>query len=264
MLCSVTSDRHWADGPPVHGVPSIQEALGRERRWIELSTAYWRERVAVRGRDEDYVGLVRMLLQAHSQGVPDAVEDAYVLLREAAERHPRAVAVWEHLALVAPLSGRSAEMDEVLAVIERLDPTSRVLAVTDDLSPESVREWSESASVKQAELFTQAQSADSEVAHRAVAELERWARAYPENSTYVVNYVLALFIRGRLDEARVAALSALSIEDGSFADAFNLGQVLLGSGERDRGLTMLHAALDRAASDEERELVEDVLAREAR
>jgi hypothetical protein len=65
MLCSVTSDRHWADGPPVHGVPSIQEARGRERRWIELSTAYWRERVAVWGRDEDYVGLVRMLLQAH-------------------------------------------------------------------------------------------------------------------------------------------------------------------------------------------------------
>lgn len=229
-----------------------------EQRWLDLSTAYWRERVRLRGADEDYIGCVRALLRVHSEGSADTVEEAYALLREASEIHPRSVAVWEHLVLVAPLAGRSAEMDEVLAVIERLDPASRALAAS-DVSPEAVREWNRSVSARQHELFTQAQSENAAVADHAVAQLARWGRAFPENSTYVINHVLGLFFRKRLDEARLAALKALRIEDGSFADAFNLGQVLLKSGEPDRGRSMLRVALERARSDEERELAKRAL-----
>lgn len=241
---------------------TVSDKVDKEHTWLRLRVAYWRERVVAQGEDEDYVGLARALMQVHSQGTMDTLEETHELLREAAARHPRSLAVFEHSALVASLTGRSAELNDALATIERLDPMSEVLSIVDRITPESSREWADHVAATQAQLLEQAGSRDEHTADIAVRELARWARSFPADSTYAVNHALGLVARGRNAEAQQAALVAIRIEDGSFADACNIGQVLCHTGAREQGLAMLHSALERAVSDEERHLVADILARE--
>lgn len=227
----------------------------RELTWTRLRTGHLRELVAVRGAEEDYIALVRAVLAA---GAP--LDEAYELLREAEQRHQRSVAVLEHLAMITAQTGRDAELDRVIRTLEGVDPTSRVLRIFDEVTPESGREWAENADATQRRLLDAAGSEDEQEAEAAVRELAQWARSFPANSTYAVNHGFGLVMRGRYDEARQVARDTRSIEDGSFADAFNLGQILCMTDAREEGLELLREAARRAGSDDEREIVAEALA----
>jgi hypothetical protein len=194
-------------------------------------------------------------------GTMNALEETYELLCAASARHKRSVAVLEHLALVASLTGRSEELDRVLKAIEDVDPTSSVLAIAESTTPESSRRWAEDVSATQAHLLRQAGGSDAAASAAAVGELERWTRSFPANSTYAVNHALGLLSSGRVAEAERAALAALRIEDGTFADAFNIGQVLCHTASRPQGVDLLRSALLRATSAEEQRLAAEALAR---
>jgi predicted Zn-dependent protease len=182
------------------------------------------------------------------------------LLCEAEQRHKRSVAVLEHLAMITAQTGRDAELDRVLRTLEGVDPTSRVLRIFDETTQEHGREWAENVDATQARLLEAAGSSDEQEAEAAVRELSRWARSFPANSTYAVNHAFGLIMRGRFDEARQVARDARRIEDGSFTDAVNLGQILCSTDASQEGLELLREAERRARSDEEREIVAEALA----
>lgn len=232
----------------------------RERTWLRLRTGHLREQVAARGAEEDYIALVRAVLAAHAAGEPNALDDAYALLCEAEQRHKRSVTVLEHLAMITAQTRRDAEFDRVIRTLESVDPASRVLRIFDETTQETGREWAQNVDDTQRQLLGAAGSADEQEAEAAVRELARWARSFPANSTYAVNHGFGLIMRGRHDEARQVARDARRIEDGSFADAYNLGQILCSADARQEGLELLREAVRRAGSDEEREIAAQALA----
>ncbi|WP_328993940.1 hypothetical protein OG394_06155 [Kribbella sp. NBC_01245] len=231
-----------------------------EETWAELRCAYYRERVAEEGSADDYVGLVRAMLQLHGMGVNDALEEAFGVLCDAVDRHPRSVSAWEHVAYVSSVTRRSEEMANALAVLERLDPTSRVLAAAGELRADDSRQWAHDAHERQWNLLDEAGSGDADTRAAAVAELERWARSFPANSTYAVNYALGLLAADQPAESQRVALAAWAIEDGSFADAYNVSLVLRETGAQDEGRAILMTAMERASSDQERQLVAEAVA----
>lgn len=229
----------------------------RELAWTRLRLGHLRELVAVRGTEEDYIALVQTVLTA---GAPNAVDEAYELLREAERRHKRSVGVLEHLAMITAQTRRDDELDRVVRALESIDPTSRVLRILDQTTPEAGREWAQNATESQAQLLEAAGSSDDEEAEAAVRELARWVQFFPASSTYAVNYGFGLIMRGRGDEARQVARDALRIEDGSFEDAYNIGQILCGTNARPEGVELLREAARRAGSDEQRQIVAEALA----
>jgi predicted Zn-dependent protease len=240
----------------------VDPIAAAETEWYELRAAYWRERVAVLGGPDDYVGLVRVLLRDHHRGAVGAMDEASDVLLQGRQRHPRAVIIWEYVVLISARLNRTDELNDALATVERLDPNSRVLAILDRTSPEETQRYQENVNETHRRLLDQLTSGEIKVREAAVEELAQWARAYPANSTYVINYGLGLMILGRHDEARDVALGARTIEDGSFADAYNIG-IILQRSENAAGTAMLRAAVDRAGSEDERELAEQALTRAA-
>lgn len=232
----------------------------QELAWVRLRIGHLREQVASRGTEQDYVALVGALLESHASGRLTALEEVYALLCEAEQRHKRSVAVLEYLVLVTAQTGRGAEMDRVVRTLESIDPTSRVLTVLDRTTADSARQWYDDVDETQLRLLEETSSPDDQVADAAVRELERWTRSFPANSGYAVHHALGLVNRGRTEEARQAARDALRIEDGSFTDAFNIGQILCCSDAPAEGLEMLRKASLRAASAQERDLVARALA----
>jgi hypothetical protein len=232
----------------------------RERIWLRLRTGHLREQVTARGAEEDYIALVRAVLAAHAAGDPNALDEAYELLCEAEQRHKRSVPVLEYLAMITAQTRRDAEFDRVVRALESVDPTSRVLRIFDETTQDSGREWAQNVDATQAQLLDAAGSDDEQQAEAAVRELARWARSFPANSTYAVNHGFGLIMRGRYDEARQVARDARRIEDGSFADAYNLGQILCSADAQREGLELLLEAARRAGSDEESEIAAEALA----
>ena len=230
-----------------------------DRAWSAHREAYWRERVSLDGRDDDYVGLARVLL-AKSAEVDGCLEEAYRVLTDATGRHPRSVPIWEHLALVASLTGHQPESEAALSSLESLDPSSNVLSVADEITPSATREWAENAASEQARLLELAGSTDEAVARDALVMLRRWTRSYPTNSTYAVNYAFGLFAAGDKEQACKTALAALQIEDGSFADAANIGRLLLATGATEQARPVLAAAIARAESHGEKEVAARIVA----
>ncbi len=226
-----------------------------EQAWSVLRADYYRERVSQQGNSDDYVGLARALLNLHGQGAYGALEEAYESLRVATARHPRSVGCWEHLIMVSAVTGRSTVMSDALATLERLDPSSRAVALAREQRADDARQWADHVQATQQRLLDRAGSGDRAAAEAAVAELERWTRAFPANSMYAVNHALGLWSARRPAEAQRAARAAWGIEDGTFADAYNIGLVLRHAGAVDEGAALLQVALQRAASEQERQLV---------
>src|SRR5262249_37195135 len=151
--------------------PPTDGAIGdAETEWAELRRPYWSERVALWGRPEDYVGLVRVLLEEKLRGVEGSLQETERVLQEGRERHPRAVPIWEHVALYSSMTGRGDDFDDALATIERLDPTSRLLGPLRELTPESSRRYAEALNEKQMRLHQALGSPDKQVREAAVAE----------------------------------------------------------------------------------------------
>lgn len=214
-----------------------------------LRLAYWRERFARDGRDVDAVGLARLLMVAPGDG-PHLAE-ALTVLDTARRATPTSQPVLEHLALLYARLGRSAELDEVLAVLVRIYPDSaavRVAATTDTAN------WEQVTAEVQATFFDDITSDDPAVVAAAVESMQRWARSYPTNSTYTVNLAFGLLALGDKEGVLAQVRAAIAIEDGSFADAYNIGVLLRSCGDRTGGTTWLGTALDRATSPEERAL----------
>lgn len=249
-----------SSGPPVQRPPTDGRVRDAETEWAELRRPYWSERVALWGRPEDYVGLVRVLLAENLRGVEGSLRETDRVLAEGSERHPRSVGIWEHVALFSSMTGRGDDFDNALATIERLDPTSQLLGRLRELTPESSRRYAEAVNEIQMRLQRQLGSPDQQVRESAVAELATWARSHPTNSTHVMNYAFGLHAIGRSAEAQEVALTAIQIEDGSFADAYNIGAILILGEHRAQGLAMLRQAVARATSAQERAEAERALA----
>jgi len=237
--------------------PESPDNLAME--WARLRTDYLRERVAQSGSPEDHVALARALLQLHSTGVPGALDEAVEVLDLAAARHPRSVAVWEYVAFVSTVSGRLERQAKAYSVLEQLDPGSQMLALASSISEEDEDEWASQAWETQRVLLDQVLEGDEAQVEAALSELERWARFSPTNSMYAVNLALALMSAGRRERACDAARAGWAVEDGSFADAYNVALVLTHCGEPDAARTIGSIAVTRAGSDEERALVSENL-----
>ena len=231
-------------------------------QWRDLRRAYWTERAGLDGAgDGDAVGLVRVLIEAHAQtGEPVLLEEVGSVLLAAQSRFPNSVGVWEFSALLAARTNDADGLDRALAVLGRIDPGSRVVRMALGITEERSALWTDNATQTQLKLFQDLRSPDPAVVTKAVTELERWARAFPANSTYVVNYGLGLLASGRLTEAREVAAWALSVDDGSFEDAFNIAHIFGGTGDVASRRELLHEALRRAGSDKHQELALRALA----
>jgi hypothetical protein len=230
-----------------------------EREWAELRRPYWSERVELWGRPEDYVGLVQTLVQEDRRGVPGALEAAQQALHRGCERHPSAVLIWELVVAYGLLTGRDQEVEEALVTIQRLDPANRVLH--DIRQEQGSREYVNQVNHIRWQLYEQMESSDLTAREAAVAEFATWARNFPTNSTFVLDYALGLQAIGRKADAHRVALSAMDIEDGSFVDAFHIGTILLDSEHQAQAQDMLRRAVARAADEEQRANAERALAR---
>jgi hypothetical protein len=175
----------------------VAEVAEREVRWSELRIAYLRERVARGGGAGDYVALVRALGTAYSAGRAASMDEPYAIITEAAQRFPRSASVLEHKLQIEMLSARNEAADSTIAALERVEPSSALLAIMREITPASQEQWVNDVNATQWTLLQESRSSDPAAADRAVHELGRWMRAYPANSTYAVNFGLALLGRGR-------------------------------------------------------------------
>lgn len=230
-----------------------------EMTWAKVRREFLRERVEQRGSAEDHVALGRACLQLHGMGIRNAVDEAMETLDRAAVRHPRSVTVWEHVVYLATMLNRPDRQAQALSVLEHLDPGSPVLGLASDTSEEGRDDWASQARETQRLLMDLAQRGDEAQVEEALAELERWTRFAPSNSTYAINLALALMSAGRHERACGAAREAWAVEDGSFADAYNVALVLTHCGQPDAGRPIASIAWTRATSNEERELVPENL-----
>jgi tetratricopeptide (TPR) repeat protein len=218
--------------------------------WTRLRLDFLRERVAGNGSAADYVEMTRELFRGYkSSGNSEYLAEAAALLEQARSKFPRSVPVWEHSVLYNLHYGTEQDIARSLSALSRLDPASPVIHAVN--RPTDRVAWHEKAMDTAQQLLEDASSGDAAATAAAIAGLQEWARAYPRNSTYVINLSIGLMLAGRAEEARQVALSAAKIEDGSFADACNLGSVLAGTGDAEGALRFFQEALSRASSAEE-------------
>jgi hypothetical protein len=64
--------------------------------WSERRTEYLRERVRRGGGEDDYVALVRALMEGYGMERVASLDEAYLLVTEAVKRFPRSTAVLEY------------------------------------------------------------------------------------------------------------------------------------------------------------------------
>jgi len=114
------------------------------------------------------------------------------------------------LALGEEKGYRHEAVSHAMATIERLDPTSLLLGRLRELTPESSRRYAEAVNETQTRLLQALGSPDPQVREAAVAELAKWARSHPTNSTHVMNYAFGLRAIGLDAQAQQLALTAIA------------------------------------------------------
>jgi tetratricopeptide (TPR) repeat protein len=223
--------------------------------WFRLRLDFLRERAALDAAEADYVALVRQLLAGYSaSGDAGYLTEAAANLEKARGSYPNSVPVWEHSVLYDGHYGTGEDFSRSLDVLARLAPHSPVIRAVEQVTDDDATEWAEQAVATSGQLLRDAGSPDHDVSAAAIAGLREWARSYPRNSTYAINLSLGLLSAGRAEEANRTAASAAQFEDGSFADAYNIGVVLASTGDLAEARRFLSEALRRALSGDERAL----------
>lgn len=228
-----------------------------DRDWLSLQREAWRERVEEEGREVDYVGLGKVLFIDDSPSGRDRLEEAWTLLEQGRRLFPNSISILELVIVLAARTGRASEMDEALATLSRLDPSSEVFRISREVSDQSIEEWNTAGF----RLVEAAGSVDPEVAAAAVAELDSRARMFPLNSTHAIYLGLGLVRNGRREEALEVARRAVPIADDSFADAYNLGTIFHEAGDNSEARTHWTWAFERAQSPADREQARVALGR---
>lgn len=219
--------------------------------WKELQLDILRERVRLDDNEAATIALVRSL-QASQASDTSTLTDAWTILKRARTTHPRSVPLIELEALTAARLGLNQDLDAALKRLSRLDPDSKVLELsssrTDD--GDAIR-WVESSW----EAIRNSGSHDPEVSTSALAELEGRAAFFPYSSTHKINFALGLISAGRTALAAQVAEAAALLDDGSFADAYNLGVIFESADRPELARKHYGDALARAVTDDELDLV---------
>ena len=232
----------------------------KQHQLLRLRVGMLRERVA--GGDAtvaDRVRLTNDLLALRSfPGAEETLDEAGGVLEAALEAEPRNVGVLERLVFVYALS-RDGRLNDVLRQLEVVAPYSPALTAFARSGKATDREseaWREKAESLFHVAVTRLRTPEAE---DALAALRQFVRRAPRSRKFRGMLMFGEYMNGNMAQA-VALAEALEAESGlSHEEHFNIGQVFWHHDE-ERGRAHLAAAYDKAATEQERRDVDEVIA----
>lgn len=232
----------------------------KEHQLVRLRVRMLRERVAADDATvTDRVRLANDLLALRSfPGAEETLDEAGGILEAAQEVEPQNAEVLERLVFVYALT-RDGRLNDVLRQLEVVAPNSAVLAAFARSRKAADRE-SKARREKAESLFQVAITRlRTPEADAALAALRQFVRRAPRSRYFRGMLLFGEYLNGNLAQA-VALAEALEAEPGlSHEEHFNIGQVFWHHDE-ERGRAHLAAAYDKAATEQERRDVDEVIA----
>jgi hypothetical protein len=234
-------------------------------QFARLRLAALRERVeAAEAEPDEYVQLARLQIEQESDdltGMEAAYDQARQTLEQGKKRFPESVPILEHLAFVylRTLNAES-QLDAILQKLQRIAPDSQVLQAGQAANDEEAEAFSKRMQGRAWELMKNCEQDDPPLVEASLRELQKMVVMYAMSPEYRKTYAFALMIAGRNHEARRQAEILESLDADSHDMHFHLGQIFSACGDVPRGLRHLELALQSAASQEDREQTEMLIA----
>lgn len=225
-------------------------AGGPLRGWKDLQLDMLRERVRLDGNEADTIALVREL-QAAQAFDASALTEAWAVLTRARTTNPGSVPLIELEVLTAARLGLDRDIDTALKRLSRLNPDSEILRIASRRPDGDANRWVESSW----EAIRNSGSPDPEISAAALAELEGRAAFFPNVSTHKIYLAFGLISAGNMKSAAQVAEAAALLDDGSFADAYNLAAIFESSNRPEAARQHYGDALARAVTAEELDLL---------
>jgi hypothetical protein len=219
---------------------------------------------AAEAEPDEYVQLARLQIEQESDdltGMEAAYDQARQTLEQGKKRFPESVPILEHLAFVylRTLNAES-QLDAILQKLQRIAPDSQVLQAGQAANDEEAEAFSKRMQGRAWELMKNCEQDDPPLVEASLRELQKMVVMYAMSPEYRKTYAFALMIAGRNDEARRQAEILESLDADSHDMHFHLGQIFSACGDVPRGLRHLELALQSAASQEDREQTEMLIA----
>lgn len=231
----------------------------QDARVRDLQRATLRARIASgAGTPEDAIRLTALAIEHRSEDPGgDALVEAARAIEAALERAPGHVSLLEHLVLVQTLTG-DARAHRTLLELERVAPDSGLLeAFVDDAN---LRRDAQQLRSRLGLLLTSVAEGDAARRAAALADLAMGVARFPADPDHRSTYATALMIAGCREEAIEHASVAARLAGDSHAINYNVGQVFLRAGERERAREHLSLAWEYARDDQERADADELLA----
>jgi tetratricopeptide (TPR) repeat protein len=260
-----TEDGRRTAAELLQGLIQWRSKSARDMQFARLRLAALRERVeAAEAEPDEYVQLARLQIEQESDdltGMEAAYDQARQTLEQGKKRFPESVPILEHLAFVylRTLNAES-QLDAILQKLQRIAPDSQVLQAGQAANDEEAEAFSKRMQGRAWELMKNCEQDDPPLVEASLRELQKMVVMYAMSPEYRKTYAFALMIAGRNDEARRQAEILESLDADSHDMHFHLGQIFSACGDVPRGLRHLELALQSAASQEDREQTEMLIA----
>jgi hypothetical protein len=260
-----TEDGRRTAAELLQGLIQWRSKSARDMQFARLRLAALRERVeAAEAEPDEYVQLARLQIEQELDdltGMEAAYDQARQTLEQGKKRFPESVPILEHLAFVylRTLNAES-QLDAILQKLQRIAPDSQVLQAGQAANDEEAEAFSKRMQGRAWELMKNCEQDDPPLVEASLRELQKMVVMYAMSPEYRKTYAFALMIAGRNDEARRQAEILESLDADSHDMHFHLGQIFSACGDVPRGLRHLELALQSAASQEDREQTEMLIA----
>jgi tetratricopeptide (TPR) repeat protein len=226
---------------------------------VRLRVGMLRERVAGHPTVADQVELSHELLRLRNfPGAEETLAEAVGLLEAAHAAEPGNQEALERLALVYAMTNDD-RLGDILRRLEAVDPDSRALAAFTVTEQDAAREMGERRTRAHSLMDVAMTRARTPEAEAALAELRHLVRSAPGNRSYRAMLMFGEYVNGNLEPALALAEELAAEPDLTHAEDFNIGQVFWFA-DQQRGRAHLAAAYAKAANDEERRDVDEVIA----
>jgi Flp pilus assembly protein TadD len=225
----------------------------------ELQRAALQERIASgQVTPDNAIRLTALAIERREEDPSGAtLAEAAHVIEDALKRSPGHVQLLEHLVFVYTLTG-DERADQALRELESVAPDSPVLAAFRD--DEALQHDMQQVRSRLEQLVRTVATGNDQARAAALADLAAGVARFPADPEHRTTYAIALMISGREEEAVAQASVGAGLAGESHAMHYNIGQVFLRAGERERAHEHLRRAREYARDDRERADAEELLA----
>jgi tetratricopeptide (TPR) repeat protein len=231
----------------------------KDSKLRDFQTGFLKESISLDSTvPKNYIELARLFiwmvkLQPGQEWFKAASEVLEEGLRACSDRRE----MLELLAYVYVRADPERRLNGVVKELEQIAPESTILETLAEVFRQGGGSASQEMTFRVRMLMDQLSRRDDRMSEAALQDLARIVDQYAQNSSYRVNYALALGMTGHFEEALREATRLDQVADQQYMFHFNLGYIFWRLGDDARGRRHLQLADQYASNEEEKKSVRD-------